>query len=519
MDPRLSGDGASGNISLLQLFSAIMQHQLQGNGQRPGTNQSGSGTGNTDNTYSTVSTPTAFAAANGTATAGLWAQPVPQQLNQQPPMHAPNGSGDHQMQNYRRLSREERKHLTDQERKERIRTKNRLAQQRFRDRRKAKKEAAVRHYDDLCEELDRLQDENDLLRDREAIMAKLILIRSGIIQTLNSGRSASQQPTVGPRAAVTSTEGAGPINSTVPGVKEEPQTGVEGGVAPVTIEGSGPAAAQFGAGQAPGSSRGLHPGGAATPMDVPMRDSQPWSLGIAAGIPREEEFRQEHILNLQQWLMEIRQLMEKAAALGFPPDVVENLEQGVKRQLESWSQIAERNPVNYGRMIGCLLPPRGLEVTGRGHAPLGTVARATLLAVASGIDPPMLYDLRKQQEVFAATTSSASHTLTEWVRDVLPSLILCVDTTVDSPLSSLGTRHLLLAMASARLQVVLNDIWSAVAGFGPRWSRVSGPLNAALCHLETAPYLPDPVEVTNSLLEVAVAEGILPPMEMAVNTA
>lgn len=471
MDPQIPGDGAAGNISLLQLFSAIMQQQLQGNGQLPGVNRSGSGTGNTDNTYSTVSTPTAFA-ANGTAPVGLWAPPVPPQLAQQLPMQVTNGSGDQHTQSYRRLSREERKHLTDQERKERIRTKNRLAQQRFRDRRKAKKEAAVRHFDDLSEELDRLQDENDALRDSEAIMAKLILIRSGIIQTLNAGRAARQQPTVGLRSSTTGTDGSGPSTSTDQEVKEEPQAGREGVVASNLRDAAVLASTSVDARQGPGPSQGLDPGGSATPGDVAMRDAQPWSLGIAAGVSREEEFRQEQILNLQQWLMEIRQLMEKAAALGFPPDVVENLERGVKRQLEAWGQVAATNPVNYGRMIGCLLPPRDSEIVGGRHSGLGTVAKATLLAVASGIDPPLLYELQKQQELFAATTSTASHTLTEWVRDVLPSLILCVGTSMDGPLSSLGTRHLLLGMASGRLEVVLNDIWNAVAGFGPRWSRV-----------------------------------------------
>ena len=40
--------------------------------------------------------------------------------------------------------------------------------------------------------------------------------------------------------------------------------------------------------------------------------------------------------------------------------------------------------------------------------------------------------------------------------------------------------------------------------------QVAGPLNAALCHLEAAPYLPDPVEITKDLLDVSVGMGIMP---------
>ena len=43
-----------------------------------------------------------------------------------------------------------------------------------------------------------------------------------------------------------------------------------------------------------------------------------------------------------------------------------------------------------------------------------------------------------------------------------------------------------------------------------KFLQVSGLLNAALCHLEAAPYLPDPLEITNALLEVSLEEGILP---------
>ena len=473
MDSQAPGDGAGGNISLLQLFSAIMQQQLQGNAHRGGNEQSGSGTANTDNTYSTISTPTALG-PNGTAMPGVWVTPpVPPQFPQQHNLQGLNGIPDSQPQNYRRLSREERKHLTDQERKERIRTKNRLAQQRFRDRRKAKKEASLHHFDDICDELDRLQDENDLLRDHEAIMAKLILIRSGIIHTLNAGKKAHQQPTTGARASPAGTEGSAQATANLPEVKQEPETGANVGIGPRPIEeDSVPAGIHSsGAEQSLGPPLPVQPIGTHSKQAILGKDGQTWASSSDAGPnPRIEEFKQEQVLSLQQWLAEIRQLTEKAAALGFPSDVMQTLEQAVKRQLESWALLAERSPVKYARMIGCLLPPRDLE---DGVSPgVGTVARQTLVAVASGIDTPALYDLKKQQEVFAATARSASHALSDWMRDVLPSLILCVGNSVESPLNSLATRHLLVGMAAARLEAVPNDIWTSVAGFGPSWNKV-----------------------------------------------
>jgi hypothetical protein len=393
---------------------------------------------------------------------------------------------------------QERGGLTAVDKRERVRLKNRLAQQRFRERRRALQRQAQDQFDAVAAEFDALEMENDALREEEQALIKLYHVKHHFWQGMMSIKHAATNT----KDEVKPNIEAGTEDETQ--VKaDEVDTEDDAGVEKQNNSGS---TTEKGVESEPGARSLSHPR-----YVPPMRGS-----GSNALVSLQlDAHRTQLFANLQKWQLQLGELMENAASSGFGAEDIKILEAETTQQLAVWQQLATENSCEYAQLLQHLLAPVGMRSPNNHALEAGAVGPQTLTAVVSGITENGIAELQKVKNGYDSNVDLGYQALVRWKKDLLPLLTLSYAEqsgyassdrpnigggsggggTASAALmshSDLATRHVMAATAIAHLHALETKLYEAIRLIGPAWSRVSGPLNAALCHLETSPYLPSP---------------------------
>ena len=183
-----------------------------------------------------------------------------------------------------------------------------------------------------------------------------------------------------------------------------------------------------------------------------------------------------------------------------------------QHQLAKWQELAQTNSLEYSKLLKKLLAPLNMRSPSNNGLAAGTVCPETLAAVVAGISESGIAELQKINSSYETNLSMGYKALQDWKKELLPLLVLsCPNINAQSlqnPASGgmslgareLANRHLMAVFGISKLYSHENKVWDAVSLIGPAWSRISGPLNAALCHLEVSPYLPSPDSMASSIL-------------------
>ena len=306
------------------------------------------------------------------------------------------------------------------EKREKVRLKNRLAQQRFRDRKRKTKEETQQRFDTLGAQIEALEAENDLLRENQQLMSKLFIARSAVLEALTL--KATTQWDIGTDALSTTQKETLLVMATLSFSESHKPTASAADTPTTQVH---------------------QPIDAATTLNSPLLDTQT-----------------KHRRSFEEWQTEIRQLMQKTVEDAFSPPAVTNLTVAVQRQLNAWTKMAQHRSSEFVTLLGSLLPPSGMSST-----PRPTTCKSVVTSL-----PASVFEHLEQQLVayHSVVVRSLNCKLIDWQKSALPLL-----------LTSAGGWTQFMAfqgVATAQLHSLLNDIRTAVCDIGTCWFQVGKTL-------------------------------------------
>jgi hypothetical protein len=435
---------------------------------------------------------------------------LPQQQQQQQLPHVSSSMDLEASDHYDdpQYSHHDRGHISAVDKRERVRLKNRLAQQRFRERRRTIQRQAQDQFDAIAAEYDAVEMENDALREEEQALIKLCHVKChfhrGMLQIKH--RAMDSKNKITPRTEIGSEDKEG--------LKDrDDKSKDEAGVADEKTIGS--------------TIEKSEKSDAVAPQENPSSASvshQPSSFisSISANPSDKDAVRDQLFEILQKWQLELGNLMENAASVGFSSEEIKKLEAATQRQLAEWQKLASENTTEYSKILYNLLAPVGMHSPNNSALQAGTVGPETLTAIVSGITDDSIAELKQVKRSYDINVDLGYQALLKWKNELLPLLVLSnsAENSLNIGINSAGggasgsmnnssgvgcaqslaTRHLMVGTGIAHLHALEVKFHEAISLIGPAWSRVVGPLNAALCHLETVPYLPSPDAMTTEIL-------------------
>lgn len=364
-----------------------------------------------------------FTGGNGPHNVGLLGRVPTEDLAYKLPNPSNHSASEHRAQSSISVG-----NLCDHEsRVEHFRRKNREAQQRFRERKRANLQAALERWDSMADELDRLESENLALQGRIGMLERVLFVRNAFVDALSRYKK--------------------PANSSVDKVTVDGQEGNSGHPSPKN-------------------------------KDEEL-DNELYSVAVKLNTP------ELYTLYLCRWQAELKHLFLWAKEDGpsSSKDWTTQIQDHFHKMTKIWSFNVELYGQNFPQVLLGLLPEAGSR-----EEPWEDVAKTLL-------------DCLNVETITKLNTS--------W-QSFLQKMTMIDEEWKTQRAKLLGASNYdQVAESTCRLEKCSNDRWKACIELGVDWLECLGDYNSALCNVESLPFVPDWLGITNFVVLLAKGRGLL----------
>jgi hypothetical protein len=306
---------------------------------------------------------------------------------------------------------------------EHFRRKNREAQQRFRERKRANLQAALERWESMADELDKLESENLALQGRIGMLERVLFVRNTFVDAL------SRYPVV-PEPAKSSVD------------KVDTQEGKS---------------------------------------DPKDKDEELYSVAVKLNTP------ELYTLYLCRWQAELKHLFlwaKEDGPLSLKDETwTTQIQDHFHKMTKIWSFNVELYGQNFPQVLLGLLPEAGSK-----EEPWEDVAKTLL----DCLDVETITKLNTSWQSFLQKMTMMDE---EW-KSQLEKLLR-------------ASNYDQVAESTCRLEKCSNDRWKACVELGVDWLECLGDYNSALCNVESLPFVPDWLGITNFVIFLAKGRGLL----------